>query len=42
VQQKTILKLAALFALAQGVSFPQSGAPPKEAIDITDAESKKS
>lgn len=39
--QKTILSLAALLALSQRVSFAQSGAPPKEAIDITDAEVKE-
>ena len=36
-----VLSLTALVALSQGVSFPQSGAPPKEAIDITDADVKE-
>jgi hypothetical protein len=40
--QETILSLAALRSLSQGVSFSQSGALPKEALDITDAEVKRS
>jgi hypothetical protein len=39
--QETILSPAALLSLSQGVSFSQSGALPKEAIDITDAEVKE-
>ena len=39
--RKTVLSLAALVALLQGVSYSQSAAPPKEAIDITDADVKE-
>jgi mannose-6-phosphate isomerase-like protein (cupin superfamily) len=39
--QKTILSFAAFLAFSQGVSFSQSAAPPKEAIDITDADVKE-
>lgn len=41
MQKRTVLSLAALLALSQGLSFPQSGGPSKGAVDITDAEVKE-
>jgi len=41
MHSKTILTLAALLPFWQGTSLAQSGAPPKEAIDITDADVKE-
>ena len=41
MHRKTFLSLAALIACTQAVSSAQPGAPPKEAIDITDAEVKE-